>query len=102
MNELWPWMLLAGLGAFHGLNPAMGWLFAVALGIHRQNAMAIVKAVPVIALGHAVSILAVAGAVVAVGILVDERAVKTGAAAALLIWAIWHQIYGHRRRVRIG
>ncbi len=27
----------AGLGAFHGLNPAMGWLFAVALGLHRQS-----------------------------------------------------------------
>ncbi len=37
MNELWPWILLAGLGAFHGLNPAMGWLFAVALGMQRRS-----------------------------------------------------------------
>jgi hypothetical protein len=36
-DELWPWLALAGLGAFHGLNPAMGWLFAVALGLHRQS-----------------------------------------------------------------
>lgn len=102
MQDYWPWLLLAGLGAFHGLNPATGWLFAVALGLHRKSASAVVQAVPVIALGHAASILAVAGAVVAVGVLVDQQAVKTGAAAALLIWAIWHQIYGHRRRVRIG
>src|SRR5258705_1832309 len=34
---LWPWLALAGLGAFHGLNPAMGWLFAVALGLHQQD-----------------------------------------------------------------
>ena len=34
---LWPWLALAGLGAFHGLNPAMGWLFAVALGLHRDS-----------------------------------------------------------------
>ena len=33
----WPWLALAGLGAFHGLNPAMGWLFAVALGLHRRD-----------------------------------------------------------------
>ena len=37
MSEAWPWLLLIGLGAFHGLNPAMGWLFAVALGLHRQS-----------------------------------------------------------------
>jgi hypothetical protein len=36
MTEWWPWAALAGLGMFHGLNPAMGWLFAVALGLHRQ------------------------------------------------------------------
>ncbi len=36
-TELWPWLALAGLGLFHGLNPAMGWLFAVALGLHRGS-----------------------------------------------------------------
>jgi hypothetical protein len=64
--------------------------------------MAVVQAVPVIALGHAVSILAVASAIVLVGVLIDQQAVKFGAAAALLAWAGWHQLYGHRRRVRIG
>ena len=33
MSELWPWLILLGLGAYHGVNPAMGWLFAVALGL---------------------------------------------------------------------
>jgi hypothetical protein len=32
------WLALAGLGFFHGVNPAMGWLFAVALGLHRTRA----------------------------------------------------------------
>ena len=73
MNELWPWMLLAGLGAFHGLNPAMGWLFAVALGVHRQSSAAVVRAVPAIALGHAVSIALVAGALVAAGLFVNQE-----------------------------
>ncbi|MDK4738161.1 hypothetical protein PH547_04680 [Rhizobium sp. CNPSo 3464] len=102
MNELWPWMLLAGLGAFHGLNPAMGWLFAVALGVHRQSSAAVVKAVPAIALGHAVSIALVAGAVVAVGLFVDQGAVRTVTGLGLIAWAIWHYFYGHRHRVRIG
>ena len=37
MTDTWPVLYLAGLGAFHGLNPAMGWLFAVALGLNRQS-----------------------------------------------------------------
>ena len=36
-ESLTPWLALAGLGAFHGINPAMGWLFAVALGLHRGS-----------------------------------------------------------------
>ncbi|MBB4566456.1 hypothetical protein [Rhizobium leucaenae] len=102
MNELWPWVLLAGLGAFHGLNPAMGWLFAVALGVHRQSSAAVVKAVPAIALGHAVSVALVAGAVVAVGLFVDQGAVRLVTGVGLVAWAIWHHFYGHRHRVRIG
>ena len=41
MTDAWPWLALAGLGAFHGLNPGMGWLFAVALGMHRQSRKAV-------------------------------------------------------------
>ena len=37
MQRAWPWLALVGLGAFHGINPAMGWLFAVALGLHRGS-----------------------------------------------------------------
>ena len=37
MSDLSPWLVLIALGAFHGLNPAMGWLFAVALGLYRQS-----------------------------------------------------------------
>lgn len=102
MNELWPWMVLAGLGAFHGLNPAMGWLFAVALGVHRQSSAAVVQAVPAIAFGHAVSIAVVAGVLVAAGMFVDQGAVRMAAGGVLVAWAIWHHLFGHRRRVRIG
>ena len=56
MNESWPWLALALLGAYHGLNPAMGWLFAVALGLQEQRRGAVLQALPPIALGHAVAI----------------------------------------------
>ncbi|PTM92110.1 hypothetical protein C7449_108159 [Mycoplana dimorpha] len=102
VSELWPWLLLAGLGAFHGLNPAMGWLFAVALGVHRQSASAVVRAVPAIAIGHAASIALVAGALVAAGLLVDSHSVRMATGAGLVAWAAWHFLYGHRHRVRVG
>ncbi len=52
----WPWAALFMLGAFHGLNPAMGWLFAVSLGLQRKKWSAVLQALPPILLGHAVSI----------------------------------------------
>ncbi|HEX3500714.1 MAG TPA: hypothetical protein VHT04_15460, partial [Stellaceae bacterium] len=102
MKELWPWLMLAGLGAFHGLNPAMGWLFAVALGLHRNSRAVVIGALPPIALGHALSIGIVAGAVVVAGVLISERLVLVGAGLLLIGWAIYHQLYGHRHRVRVG
>lgn len=100
--EVWPWVTIAGLGAFHGLNPAMGWLFAVALGLHRKSRGALVSALPAIALGHAISIGLVAGAVVALGVMVDPTVVARLSGGLLIGWAIYHQLYGHRHRVRVG
>ncbi|HEU4955324.1 MAG TPA: hypothetical protein VFT28_12145 [Gemmatimonadales bacterium] len=52
---------LVGLGALHGLNPGMGWLFAVALGLQERSRRALWRALPPLALGHAGAIaLAVA------------------------------------------
>jgi hypothetical protein len=56
MNKAWPWLVIFGLGAYHGINPAMGWLFAVALGLQEKNRRAVLQAIPPIALGHAISI----------------------------------------------
>jgi len=102
ITEFWPWLVLAGLGAFHGVNPAMGWLFAVALGLHRKSRAAVFWALPSIALGHALSIAIVAGAVVVAGTAIDERPFLAGAGLLLIGWAIYHQLYGHRHRVRVG
>jgi hypothetical protein len=102
MTELWTWLALAGLGAFHGLNPGMGWLFAVALGMHRHDRRVVwLSAVP-IGLGHALSVAVVAGAFVWAGLLVDARIMRIGAGFILIGWALYHWRYGHRHRVRVG
>ena len=56
MSRFWPWLALIGLGAYHGINPGMGWLFAVALGLQEKSRRAVLAALPPIALGHALSV----------------------------------------------
>jgi hypothetical protein len=102
MSASWPWLALAGLGAFHGINPAMGWLFAVALGLHRHSRRVVLSALVPIALGHALAVAVVALAVVLLGIVVDQRALRSAAGALLLGWAAYHTLYGARHRVRFG
>ncbi len=68
MSDLQAWLALLGLGAFHGINPGMGWLFAVALGLQEQRRGAVLRALLPIALGHALSIGVV---VLAIGLLHD-------------------------------
>lgn len=55
-----PLLALIGLGAFHGLNPGMGWLFAVAIGFQERSRGALLRALGPIALGHALSVAAAA------------------------------------------
>jgi hypothetical protein len=102
VSGVWPWVALAGLGAFHGLNPAMGWLFAVALGLHRNDRRVVWLALLPIAVGHALSVAAVAFAIVALGVIVDGRGVTAAAGLILIAWALYHWRYGSRHRVRVG
>jgi hypothetical protein len=102
MTEVGTWLALAGLGAFHGLNPGMGWLFAVALGMHQHDRRIVwLSAIP-IALGHALSVAVVAGAFFWAGLLVDAHVLRIGAGIILIGWALYHWRYGHRHRVRFG
>jgi hypothetical protein len=102
MGQAWEWFVIAGLGIFHGLNPAMGWLFAVALGLHRHSRRAVLLAIPPMALGHALSILVVTISVLSIGMLFDVHAVRIACGCALIAWALYHVRYGHRHRVRVG
>jgi hypothetical protein len=100
--ELWPWLALAGLGLYHGINPAMGWLFAVALGLHRESQKVVLLSLVPIALGHAAAVAAVLAAVLALGLVIGHAIVLRLAAVVLIGWALWHALYGHRQRVRVG
>ncbi len=80
----------------------MGWLFAVALGLHRGSRRAVLMALPPMALGHALSIWLVAATVMVMGAVVSLGAVRVAAGAVLIVWAGYHWFYGHRHRVRVG
>lgn len=101
-SALWPWVALAGLGAFHGLNPAMGWLFAVALGLHRRSRGLVVLALAPIAFGHAVAVSAVLLTVILFGTVLDATLLARGAGIFLIICAAGHALASHRTPVRIG
>jgi hypothetical protein len=56
MSRSWPWLPLILLGAYHGLNPGMGWLFALARGLQEKSRAAVSRSLLPIALGHAIAI----------------------------------------------
>ena len=89
MDSLWPWVLVALLGAYHGLNPAMGWLFAVALGMQEGDRRAVLRALPPIAVGHEASIVLAAALVLGLGLLADTAALHMGAGIALFVFGIF-------------
>lgn len=83
METLWPWLAITGLGAVHGLNPANGWMFAVAWGVRARDGAQVRRTMLPIAIGHLASIMVVVFAV-AQGVLMDRTLVQ-GLAGALLV-----------------
>lgn len=96
------WLAVLGSGVFHGVNPAMGWLFAAALGLQRGSRAALAAALPPLALGHAVSIFAVTSSALMLGLALHAASLRLVAGMVLLGWAAYHLVYGHRHRVRVG
>jgi hypothetical protein len=94
MNDPGPWLALAGLGAFHGLNPGMGWLFAVALALQRKSRTEIWWSLPPIALGHALSIAIFAAVVLVARAALPETALRLAAGIAIggfAVFRIWRR-----------
>jgi hypothetical protein len=89
MTDLWPWLVVAGLGALHGLNPAGGWLFAAAWGVRSRDRTQALRALLPIAAGHLASV-ALAGAAVVWGLAMDRAVWQVVAGGALAAGVILH------------
>jgi hypothetical protein len=83
------WLTLAGLGAYHGVNPAMGWLFAVSRGLQERSRRAVWRSLLPIAVGHELSIALVALVVVVLAVAVDPAAIQVGAAVVLIAFGLF-------------
>ena len=83
------WLTLAGLGAYHGLNPAMGWLFAVSRGMQERSRRAVLRSLLPIAIGHELSIALVALLVVGLSVVADSSTIRLGAAVALIAFGLF-------------
>jgi hypothetical protein len=99
LTPIWPMLLL---GAYHGVNPGMGWLFAVALGMQGRSGRGVAASLPPMALGH---LLAVGAAALAVGILgraLPPPAVRYAVAAVLVTLGVYRLVrHRHPRWVRM-
>lgn len=102
VSTMW---VMAGLGAFHGINPAMGWLFAVARGLQERRARAVLGALVPIALGHLVAIATVILLTMVVGAALPVAILRT-IVGALLIglggYALLRHLHPRWIRMRVG
>jgi hypothetical protein len=89
------WHAMVFLGAYHGINPGMGWLFAVALGMQQRSARGVWRALPPIALGHAAAVGLVVAAVAVAQIVVPLPALK-GLVASTLMTLGLYRLWRHR------
>ena len=95
-----PYLTVIALGAYHGLNPAMGWLFATALGLQERRASAVVRALPPIVLGHAASVAAVVALAAGAQRVVPAGAVLLLGYAVLLL--VRRPTHPRRAGMRLG
>ena len=89
------WDAIIFLGAYHGINPGMGWLFAVALGMQRGSARGVWSSLPPIALGHAISVGVVLVVVALAQLVVPLGILKLIVAAALILLGLY-RLWRHR------
>jgi hypothetical protein len=99
MSHQGTWAMLAALGAFHGINPAMGWLFAVALGLQRRTRAAVLASLVPIAAGHALAIAAIVGVFAALRVFVPLDTLRIVCAVLLFAAAIARLVGRHFTRI---
>ena len=98
-------LALAGLGAFHGLNPGMGWLFAVALGMQEGKRSAVWWALIPLTVGHALAILAAIGVAIVAGAALSPAMLRWPVAvllAGLGIAQLFRHLHPRWAAMRVG
>ena len=90
---------MLAFGAYHGLNPGMGWLFALSLGLQRQSERAIWVSLLPIAAGHAASLVLVAGLVLAGAQFVSTAVLQLLTALVLIGFGLY-KIFNYYRHPR--
>jgi hypothetical protein len=93
------WLALLALGAVHGLNPAMGWLFAVGRALQERDRRALWRALGPLALGHALAIGVAVMLAIVLGAALPVRWLHWLVAAALLVVGVDGLF--HHRHVRL-
>src|SRR5207342_1276349 len=83
------WQAMVFLGAYHGLNPGMGWLFAVALGMQQGGARGVWRALPPIAMGHACAVGVVLLAAALAGLIVPLETMRVVVAGMLMTLGLY-------------
>jgi hypothetical protein len=93
------------LGAYHGINPGMGWLFAVALGMQQGSARGVWRALPPIAAGHAGAVGVVVAIAGLAGLVVPIDTLKMLLAAMLIalgLYRLWRHRHPRFGGMRVG
>ena len=93
-----PWFALLLLGAWHGVNPGMGWLFAVALGLQQERGRAVWRALPPLALGHGLAIAAAVTLAAVVGLVIPLDYLEWVVAATLLGFGLYRLVRARHPR----
>jgi hypothetical protein len=96
--QIWAWGALFLLGAWHGINPAMGWLFAVALGLQKQSGRAVWESLIPISAGHLLAIGIVVTLALLVGAAMPLQAARYIVAGLLLIFGVFRLFWGKHPR----
>ncbi|HLW71716.1 MAG TPA: hypothetical protein VKS22_13970 [Candidatus Binataceae bacterium] len=91
MSRAWPWVAITLLGAYHGFDPSMGWLFAVALGLQERRRRKVIAALFPIAAGHFISIALVVG-LIAGAMSSAWWIIRPAGAAALILFGLFRLI----------
>ena len=103
--DFFPWIALAALGAYHGVNPGMGWLFAVALGLQEGSRDKVLLAIPPIALGHALSVVVVIAIILIARVVLPLdwlRWIGGGALIAYGLYKLWRNSHPRWVGMRVG